>query len=240
MVRTIAAAHGVRSSDVTLDVQLYPQDGLFGTAVVSWLGARLPAALELNLESSPTRTYGNPIRVSLREVPTLSLAHRHVRDVPPLRADGAPVVLLADDVTDALITEAYLAGAALIVPKAATLDVLARTLCQVAVHGEALPLHTWFDTLMDDAPTGTANKAPRSRRPPHQHDLLDLVARGYSNRRIARTLSLSEGTVRNALSQAYLSMGVRNRTEAAVEVLRRDPSRLSTREAADGEWVHAP
>jgi two-component system, NarL family, response regulator DesR len=48
-----------------------------------------------------------------------------------------------------------------------------------------------------------------------EHEVLAATARGESITRIAATLSLSEGTVRNYLSEAIQKLGARNRVEAA-------------------------
>ncbi|MGY0231689.1 response regulator [Longispora urticae] len=47
-------------------------------------------------------------------------------------------------------------------------------------------------------------------------EVLRLVARGLTNREIARQLHLSEGTVKNYLSRVLERLGVRDRTQAAV------------------------
>ncbi|UNO43080.1 response regulator transcription factor [Streptomyces sp. MST-110588] len=49
-----------------------------------------------------------------------------------------------------------------------------------------------------------------------QRQILDLLARGYDNRRIARELVLSEKTVRNHLSHVFTRLRVNDRTLAAV------------------------
>lgn len=51
-------------------------------------------------------------------------------------------------------------------------------------------------------------------------DVLRLIARGLSNADIAQRLSLSEGTVRNYVSQVLEKLGVTDRTQAAVIALR--------------------
>jgi DNA-binding NarL/FixJ family response regulator len=55
------------------------------------------------------------------------------------------------------------------------------------------------------------------------------VAKGYTNRRIAETLSLSEKTARNHLSHILDKLGLSRRSEAAVyavehQLMRRDES----------------
>jgi DNA-binding CsgD family transcriptional regulator len=45
-------------------------------------------------------------------------------------------------------------------------------------------------------------------------EVLQLMARGYTNPQIAEALSLAEGTVKNHLSSIYSKIGVRSRGEA--------------------------
>lgn len=49
-----------------------------------------------------------------------------------------------------------------------------------------------------------------------ERQLLELVGRGWDNKRIASELSLSEQTVRNYLSVVYAKLGVSSRAEAVV------------------------
>lgn len=47
-------------------------------------------------------------------------------------------------------------------------------------------------------------------------EIITLIAEGYSNKEIAKTLFLSEGTVRNYLSSILDKLGLRDRTQVAV------------------------
>ena len=49
-----------------------------------------------------------------------------------------------------------------------------------------------------------------------ERSVIELVAKGLSNREIAQTLYLSEGTVRNYLSAVLEKLGLRDRTQLAV------------------------
>ena len=51
-------------------------------------------------------------------------------------------------------------------------------------------------------------------------ELLELLAKGFSNKEIASTLSISTGTVRTHLMHIYEKLHVRCRTEAAAKYLR--------------------
>ena len=50
-------------------------------------------------------------------------------------------------------------------------------------------------------------------------EIIELVAKGYSNKEIAKELFLSEGTVRNYLSVILEKLGLRDRTQLAVYYL---------------------
>lgn len=50
-----------------------------------------------------------------------------------------------------------------------------------------------------------------------EREILDVLARGVSNKEIARTLHISEKTVRNHLTNVYRKMGVHSRTQAIVK-----------------------
>ncbi len=50
-----------------------------------------------------------------------------------------------------------------------------------------------------------------------QHQVLQLLARGYTNRRIAEELNLTERTVKAHVSALFTLLNVRNRTECVLE-----------------------
>ncbi|HUE46346.1 MAG TPA: response regulator transcription factor [Aestuariivirgaceae bacterium] len=55
-----------------------------------------------------------------------------------------------------------------------------------------------------------------ARLTPRQRDVLELLVKGHSNKEIARTLDLGEGTVKIHLAALFRNLGVRNRATAAV------------------------
>ena len=55
---------------------------------------------------------------------------------------------------------------------------------------------------------------------PRQRDVLELLAQGQSNKRIARVLGIAEGTVRIHVTAILRALGVNNRTEAAIPAAR--------------------
>lgn len=55
-----------------------------------------------------------------------------------------------------------------------------------------------------------------------EESILSLVARGASTKEIAQELALSDATVKRSLQQTYEKMGVRNRSEAVAEAIKRN------------------
>jgi DNA-binding NarL/FixJ family response regulator len=81
-----------------------------------------------------------------------------------------------------------------------------------AVHAGGTPLHpTVAATVMQSVQT-----PPRDPLTPREHEVLRLLARGLSNRLIARELALSEKTVKAHVSAILGKLGVTDRTQAAL------------------------
>ncbi len=77
-------------------------------------------------------------------------------------------------------------------------------------------------TLMRQAkqPTRTASHAFDEPLTEREREILALVAEGLSNAKIGERLYLSEGTIRNAITQILAKLGASDRTQAAVLALR--------------------
>jgi DNA-binding NarL/FixJ family response regulator len=61
---------------------------------------------------------------------------------------------------------------------------------------------------------------PDRQLTPREHDVLVEIARGRSNREIARALSMSEKTVKTHVSAVLAKLGVADRTQAALHAVR--------------------
>jgi DNA-binding CsgD family transcriptional regulator len=113
---------------------------------------------------------------------------------------------------------------------------LARSLVDDApglARDEARTAHTLFRDLgatraMDSAARflrdlggGTGPRASAAGElTAREHEVLDLIALGMSNSRIAETLSISEKTAGHHVSRILAKLGVRNRAEAAAHAVR--------------------
>jgi NarL family two-component system response regulator LiaR len=93
-----------------------------------------------------------------------------------------------------------------------------------------------------DAAAGTASLSPELltqltralRRPappdpfdplsPREREVLQLIARGHSNRQIARSLEIGEQTVKTHVRSILTKLGLQDRVQAAIFALRHQPS----------------
>jgi two-component system NarL family response regulator len=66
-----------------------------------------------------------------------------------------------------------------------------------------------------------AEAMPRSELTPRELEVLGLVVRGLSNRKIGDALSITEGTVKIHMNNILSKMGVQDRTQAATAAVRR-------------------
>lgn len=73
------------------------------------------------------------------------------------------------------------------------------------------------------APSAPAPAAPPDPLTEREAAVLELIAKGQSNRQIAATLHLAEGTVKNHVSRIMQKLHANTRTELAVLVLGRKP-----------------
>jgi two-component system, NarL family, response regulator LiaR len=135
-----------------------------------------------------------------------------------LRVPGARVVVLTSFLEDDRLLPAIRAGAAGYMLKNAEPAELARAI-RAAVEGEA---------LIDPAAAGRLVHAIADRpRLPEQdaltrreHEVLELITRGRSNKRIALELGIAEKTVKTHVGHLLAKLGVADRTQAALLAVR--------------------
>ena len=131
--------------------------------------------------------------------------------------DRTPVLLLTTFDDADLLLHAREAGAQGFMLKDAAPEELERAIRRVAA-GETLlapvstePVRARYRFHDDRAPTDTFN--------PREVAILRLLAGGYSNREIARSLFLAEGTVKNYVSAILDKLGTRDRTRAVLKAI---------------------
>ena len=132
------------------------------------------------------------------------------------RVPGARVIVLTSFADDDKLLPALRAGAAGYLLKNAEPQELARAV-RAANAGEAL-LDPHVAARLVDALAG--EKEPLDRLTPREREVLQLIGRGFSNKRIARELRLSEKTVKTHVGHVLAKLGVDDRTQAAVFAVR--------------------
>jgi NarL family two-component system response regulator LiaR len=132
------------------------------------------------------------------------------------RVPGARVIVLTSFADDDKLLPALRAGAAGYLLKNAEPQELARAV-RAAHAGEAL-LDPHVAARLVDALAG--EKEPLDQLTPRERDVLELIGRGFSNKRIAHELGLSEKTVKNHVGHVLAKLGVDDRTQAAVVAVR--------------------
>lgn len=133
------------------------------------------------------------------------------------RGDATPVILLTTFDDPDLMLRAVEAGAQGFLLKDASPDDLRAAIQRVAA-GETLlqpvslgPVRAAWPS--DDTAAGALRLTERER------SILRLVAGGYSNKEIGRSLHLSEGTVKNYISELLVKLDCRDRTHAVLKAI---------------------
>jgi NarL family two-component system response regulator LiaR len=132
------------------------------------------------------------------------------------RVPAARVIVLTSFADDDKLLPAIRAGAAGYLLKNAEPQELARAV-RAAHAGEAL-LDPHVAARLVDALAG--EKEPLDQLTPREREVLQLIGRGFSNKRIARELRLSEKTVKTHVGHVLAKLGMDDRTQAAVFAVR--------------------
>lgn len=132
-----------------------------------------------------------------------------------LRATGNPakVLVITSFTEPTTVLPAVRAGASGYVYKDVDPPALAAAIR--SVHAGHVLLHPDVARLL-----AAGDARPPAELTAREHDVLAEVARGRSNREIARELSLSEKTVKTHVSSILGKLGVQDRTQAALHAVR--------------------
>lgn len=132
------------------------------------------------------------------------------------RGDATPVILLTTFDDSTLMLAAIEAGAQGFLLKDAAPEDLRDAIARVA-RGETLlqPVSLGPVRALLPAERGFGNPHLTER----EASILKLVAGGYSNKEIGRVLHLSEGTVKNYMSDLLVKLDCRDRTHAVLKAI---------------------
>ncbi|VTY25314.1 Transcriptional regulatory protein DegU [Xylophilus ampelinus] len=143
----------------------------------------------------------------------LALGEGHGLDALAAVKQAAPevaVVVVSASTDGAVIRDCLDAGAMSFIPKSLSAQHLMHAVQQVLTGRTYLP-----EELLK-----TVAAPPAPQLTPRQLDVLGGLCRGLPSKSIARELQLSEYTVKEYVSALFQTLGVRNRTEAAIAATR--------------------
>lgn len=173
---------------------------------------------------------GEAQRLAARHAPDVILLDNHLPGVtgvaalPALReaAPGARVLMLTVSEDEADLGAALRAGACGYLLKTVDHDVLAAAI-ERALRGESTvspemtgKLAAAFQATMPGAPPAAAPADAVDTLSPREREILDAIARGASNKEIARELSIAETTVKIHVQHILRKLGLASRVQAAV------------------------
>jgi DNA-binding NarL/FixJ family response regulator len=131
------------------------------------------------------------------------------------RGDLTPAILLTTFDEPALLTAAVQAGAQGFLLKDAAPEELKIAVERVAA-GETLLAPATLQRLRQMAPACDESATQLTER---ELAVLRLVAGGYSNKEIGRLLGISDGTVKNHLTEILQKLDARDRTHAVIKAI---------------------
>jgi DNA-binding NarL/FixJ family response regulator len=133
------------------------------------------------------------------------------------------VLVLTVAADEQSVTDALLAGACGYLVKDAPIDHIVEGI-RSAARGESSISPRIASQLVQRLrePAKTEPRLPGAELTPRELQVLELLARGVDNPGIARTLFLSQHTVKNHVSSILVKLQVDNRIQAAVRAVRGD------------------
>ncbi len=132
--------------------------------------------------------------------------------------DEVPVVVVSGHEDRRQIRRAMQCGASGFIPKTLNRDVFVNALGLIVAGGFYLPPSlVGHDQPETDGEAETTGANAKPRLTPRQFDVLGLLARGLSNKEIARELGLAEGTVKLHVTALLKVLKSSNRTQAVVK-----------------------
>jgi NarL family two-component system response regulator LiaR len=125
------------------------------------------------------------------------------------------VVMLTSSTADEHLLAAVRAGALAYLPKTAGVDQVVASV-RAAARGESLLDPRIAARLVREVRDTGPRPGPLNQLSPRETQVLALLARGRSNREIARALAISEETVKAHVSSILAKLHLADRTQAAI------------------------
>ena len=133
--------------------------------------------------------------------------------------DGPRSIVLTASIEKREILEALQLGARGVVLKESATELLLKSIRAVMAGETWIGRESVTDVvahLRGADPSGAAGRPRAFGLTPRELDIVGTVVAGYSNREIARHLSISEDTVKNHLTNVFDKLGVSSRLELAL------------------------
>jgi len=137
------------------------------------------------------------------------------------RQPNAKVVVISASEAQSDVREALENGAAGYIPKSSSVKIMLSALDLIFSGGVYVPATVLREGTEPDQRGGGSVIPPTDPQleqllTQRQREVLDRLREGKSNKQIAHELGLSEGTVKIHMTAIFKSLGVRNRTQAAM------------------------
>jgi two-component system response regulator DevR len=170
----------------------------------------------------------------LADCDSVELLRQIRREFPSVR-----VVVLSDDIDDDQLVAVFIAGAAGYIPKSTEFAALVKSLHGVAAGEVALSraLTTRLTAKLQQMRGASAEPPPPPDRTPdpllerlsdRERVILSYLAKGAANKEIARSLHISEHTVRTHVTNLLSKLGFTNRVQAAAFAVQNDFTTLDS------------
>jgi NarL family two-component system response regulator LiaR len=125
------------------------------------------------------------------------------------------VLMLTSSHDDQHLLAAIRAGALAYLSKTANVDRVV-TAVRAAARGESVLEPRLAARLVREVRQATIRRRPLDQLSPREQEVLAALARGRSNRQIAKALQISEETVKAHVSSILAKLGLADRTQAAI------------------------
>ena len=125
------------------------------------------------------------------------------------------VLMLTSSQDDEHLLAAVRAGALAYLPKTAGVDQVVAAV-RAAARGESVLEPRIAARLVREVRQATTRRRPLDQLSPREREVLAALARGRSNRQIAKALQISEETVKAHVSSVLAKLQLADRTQAAI------------------------